>query len=77
MIMSLLEFVISAIYFQFDGEYYHRSTEHPCGALSSDGIRHYMDDLEDEAMDTAPQDTRASMWRWYINDSFEVVKRDK
>ena len=36
-----------------------------------------MEDLEDEVMDTAPQDTRPSMWRLYIDDSFEVVKRDK
>ena len=36
----------------------------------------YMEDLDDEAMDTTPQDTRLSMWRWYINDSFKVVKSD-
>ena len=37
----------------------------------------YMEDVKDEAMDTAPRDTRPSMWRWYIDDSFEVVKLDK
>ena len=37
----------------------------------------YMEDLEDEAMDTTPQDTRPCMWRRYINDSFEVMKQDK
>ena len=37
----------------------------------------YMEELENEAMDTTLQDTRPSMWRWCINDSFEVVKQDK
>ena len=37
----------------------------------------YMEDLEDEAIDTAPQDTRSSMWKQYIDNSFNVVKRDK
>ena len=36
----------------------------------------YMEDLEDEAMNTASQeDTRPSLQRSYIDDSFEVVKR--
>ena len=36
-----------------------------------------MEDLEDEAMDEIPQDTRPSMCRCYIDGSFEVVKWDK
>ena len=34
----------------------------------------YMTELEEEAMDTAPQDTRPSMWKQYIDDSFKVVR---
>ena len=37
----------------------------------------YMEHLDNEAMDSVPQDTRPSMWKQYINESFEVVKRDK
>ena len=37
----------------------------------------YMENLEDEPMDTTPKDNRPSMWRLYIDDSFEVVKWDK
>ena len=37
----------------------------------------YMKGLEDETMDITPRDTRPSMWRWYSDDSFKVVKQDK
>ena len=35
-----------------------------------------MEDLEDEAIHTAPQDSRPSMCRWYINNLFQVVMQD-
>ena len=76
-VISLLEVVMLTTYFQFDGEYYQQVHGAPMGspvlAVVSDM---YMEDLEDEDMDTAPQDTRSSMWRRYIN-SFEVVKQDE
>ena len=76
--VSLLEFIMSMTYSQFDGEYYQQvhgaPMESPVLVVVSDM---YLEDLENEAMDTVPQDTRPSMWRWYIDDSFEVVKRDK
>ena len=37
----------------------------------------YMKEMEKEAMDTAAQYTRPSMWKQYIDDSFKVVRRDK
>ena len=63
--MSPLEFVMSMMYFQYDGEYYQQVHSVPMGCL----------DLEDETMDTTPQETRLSMWRHYINDS--LVRQNK
>ena len=64
-IMSPLEFIMSMMYFQYDGEYYQQVHSVPMGCL----------DLEDETMDTTPQETRLSMWRHYINDS--LVRQNK
>ena len=76
--MSLLEKVILTTCFQFDGEFYQQVHGAPMGSPVSVVVADmYMEDLEEEAMDTTPQDTRPTMWRRYINDSFEVVKRDK
>ena len=48
----------------FDGEYYHQVHGAPMGSPVSVVVSDmYMEDLEDKAMDTAPQDTRPSMWR--------------
>ena len=44
------------------------------GPVSMVVVDMYIEDLEEEAMDTSPQNTKSSMWRWYINDSFEVMK---
>ena len=37
----------------------------------------FMEYLEEEAMDTALPDMRLKIWHRYIDDSFEVVRRDK
>ena len=68
--MSLLEFVMSTTYFQFDDEFYQQVHGAPMGSPVSVVVADmYMEDLE-EAMDTAPQDTTPAMWRRYIDDSF-------
>ena len=58
-------------YFQFDGKYYQQVGQQVHGApmgstVSFVVVDMYMSELENEAMDTAPQDIRLSMWRWYI-----------
>ena len=77
-VMSLLEFVMLTTYFQSDGEFYQQVHGAPMGSPVSVVVADmYMEDLEEEAMGTAPQDIRPAIWRRYINDSFEVVKQDK
>ena len=36
-----------------------------------------MEYLEEEPMDTAPQDMRLKIWHRYREDSFKVIHRDK
>ena len=73
--VSLLEFIMSMTYSQFDGEYYQQVHRAPMvNLVSVVGLDMYIEDLEDEAMDTATQDTRPSMWRHYIDDLFQVAK---
>ena len=76
--MSLLEFVMSTTYFQFDSQYYQQVHSAPMGipvlVVMSDM---FMEHLEEEAMDTTPLDMSPKIWQQYIDDSFEVVHRDK
>ena len=62
--MSLLEFVMSITYFQFDSQYYqqvHNSLMgSPVFVTMSDM---FMEHLEEEAMDIAPPDMRPKIWR--------------
>ena len=37
----------------------------------------YMEDLEDKSMDTAPPEMKPKMWKRYIDDSFEIIKRNQ
>ena len=61
-VMSLLEFVMSMTYFQLDGEFYQQVHIAPMGSPVYVVVADmYMEDLENEAMDTTPQDTRSSV----------------
>ena len=75
-VMSLLEFVMLTTYFQFDGELYQQVNGAPTGSLVSVVVADMYWRIWKRSY-TTPQDTRLSMWRWYINDSFKVVKCDK
>jgi hypothetical protein len=77
-IMTLLDFVLATTYFQFDGEIYQQVFGAPMGSPVSVAVSDlYMEDLEERAMDTAPPETKPKIWKRYIDDSFEIVKRDQ
>ena len=62
--MSLLEFVMSTTYFQFDHPYYKHVHGAPMGIPVSVIISDmYMEYLGEEAMDTALPNTRPKIWR--------------
>ena len=59
-IMSLLDFVLSTTYFQFDGSYYQQVFSAPMGSHVSVVVADlYMEDLEEKLMDTAPPGNKA------------------
>ena len=65
--MSLKRFICVSI--QFDGKYYQQVHRAPMGSPVSVVVSDmYMEDLDNEALDTTTQATRPSMWRWYIDD---------
>ena len=61
--MSILVFMMSTTYFLFDGQYYQQVHSaligSPISVVVSDMFMEY---LEEEAMDTAPLDTRPKIW---------------
>ena len=60
--MSLLEFIMSTMCFQFDGQYYHQVHGAPMGSPISVVLSDmFMENLEKEAMDTAMSDTRSKI----------------
>ena len=76
--MSLLEFVMSTTYFQFEWQYYKQVHSALMGSPISVVVSDlFIEHLEEEAMDTARLDTRPKIWQRFLDDSFEVVYRDK
>ena len=61
-VTSLLEFVMSTMYFQFDSQYYQQVDGAPMGSpisvIMSDMFMEYLE----ESMDTALADTRPKIW---------------
>ena len=76
--MGLLEFVMSTMYFQLHGQYYQQVHGAPMGnfisVVTSDMFTEYLDE---EAMVTALLDMRPKIWHRYIENSVEVIRRDK
>ena len=76
-IMSLLEFVLSTTYFQFDSTFY-QVFGAPMGSPVLVSVADlYMEDLEEKSMDSAPPEMKPKMWKRYIDDSFEIVKKNQ
>ena len=76
--ISLLEFVLSTTYFQFDGCFYLQVFSAPMGSPVLVVVADlYMEDLENKSMDTALPEMKPKMWKRYINDSFKIVKRNQ
>ena len=75
-IMELLTFVTSATYFQFDGVIYSQiegfAMGNPMSAILSNL---FMEDLESKAIPSAPEDVGLSLWKRYVDDTLEKIKR--
>ena len=76
-IMKLLEFVANTTYFKFQGEIYQQKFGTAMGSPVSPLIANiYMEDLEQKAIMTAPQEIRPRLWKRYVDDILALVPKD-
>ena len=75
-IMELLSFVTKATYFQFNGILYKQVEGFAIGdPLSAVMSNLFMEDLEQKAIPTAPPECGLSLWKRYVDDILEKIKR--
>ena len=76
-IISLLEFVLNTTYFTFEGKIFQQKFGAAMGSPVSPIVANlYMEWLEVEALSTSPEEIKPRVWKRYVDDIFEVVKRD-
>jgi len=77
-IMELLEFICSTTYFTFDGTIMQQKFETAMGSPVSAVIANfYMEKLEHKALQTAPAECRPIIWKRYVDDVLDVIKKDQ
>ena len=71
--MELLQFVVTTTYFSFRGTIYQQKFG---TALGSQVIANlFMEWLEQQAIDTAPLTCQPRLWKRYVDDVMEIVKK--
>ena len=76
--MELLEFICSTTYFTFDGTIMQQKFGTAMGSPVSAVIANfYMEKLERKALQTAPADCRPKIWKRYVDDVLDVIKKDQ
>ena len=77
-IISLLEFVLCYTYFLYDGAYYKQTDKTAMGSPVLAVIANlYMESFEEEALQSCPPDCRPTLWKRYIDDTFDIAPRDQ
>jgi len=75
-ILELLEFVLTTTYFAFRGEIYRQKFGTAMGSPVSPSVANiFMEQLERTLSATVPEDLRPKLWKRYVDDTLEVVKR--
>ena len=75
-IMKLLTFVTKSTYFQFNGVLYKQIEGFAMGdPLSAIMSNLFMEDLEQNAIPSAPAECALSLWKRYVDDIIEKIKR--
>ena len=77
-IVELLNFILTTTYFVFRGQVYQQKFGTAMGSPVSPIVANlFMEDLEQRAMETAPDDLRPKLWKRYVDDTLEVIRRGK
>ena len=77
-IVELLEFVLTTTYFMFRGQVYQQKFGTAMGSPVSPIVANlFMGDLEQRAMESASAELRPTLWKRYVDDTLEVIKRGK
>ncbi|XP_072047107.1 uncharacterized protein [Amphiura filiformis] len=76
-IMSLMKFVLTTTYFTFRGTIYKQKFGAAMGSpVSPLTANIFMEWLEQQAILTAPLECKPRVWKRYVDDVLEIVKRD-
>ena len=74
-ISQLLNFIATSTYFQFRGTIYRQKEGFAMGdPLSAIMCGFFMEHLEKEAITSAPEEYRPTLWRRYVDDILEKIK---
>ena len=75
-IMELVEFILTTTYFSSKGNIYQQKKGVAMGSpLSPIAVDLFMEWLEQEAIATAPQHCKPRLWKRYVDDVLEIIKR--
>ena len=75
-LMELVEFILTTTYFTCKGNIYQQKKGVAMGSpLSPVAVNLFMEWLEEEAINTAPEDCKPRMWKRYVDDVLEIVDR--
>jgi len=75
-VMELSEFILTTTYFYFRGQIYIQKFGTTMGSPVSPLVANlFMEYLEQKLLDTAPMELKPRLWKRYVDDIFEVVKK--
>ena len=75
-IVELLEFILTTTYFEFCGGIYRQRFGAAMGSPVSPIVANFfMEFLEQHAIATAPVDCRPGLWKRYVDDILEIIKK--
>ena len=75
-VITLLEFTLTTTYFLFDGQIFHQKFGTVMGSSVSPTVAYlYMEWLEQKAVATAPLDCHPRLWKRYVDDILEIIKK--
>ena len=76
--MDLTEFIATTTYFSFRGQLFKQKFGTAMGSPVSPILANFfMEWLEQQAIATAPIDCKPKLWKRYVDDILEIIKRGK